>query len=49
MKAFDLLTTNKKAIAENKLDDEENENYRDYSYFTKILNNLKKKSKNYKK
>ena len=38
-KGFDLLTTNKKAIAENTLDDKEKENYRDYSYFTNILNN----------
>ena len=38
-KGFDLLTENKKAIAENTLDDKEKENYRDYSYFTNILNN----------
>ena len=41
-KAFDLLTTNKKAIAENTLDDKEKENYRDYSYFENILNNKDK-------
>ena len=37
-RAFELLTENKKAIAENKLDDKEKENYRDYSYFINILN-----------
>ena len=41
-KGFDLLTETKKNIAENKLDDKEKENYRDYSYFENILNNRDK-------
>ena len=47
-KAFELLTENKKAIAENKLDDKEKENYRDYSYFENILNNKDKFGNNIK-
>lgn len=41
-KGFDLLTENKKNIAENKLDDKEKENFRDYTYFENILNNKDK-------
>ena len=47
-KAFELLTENKKNIAENKLDDKEQENYRDYSYFENILNNKDKFGNNIK-
>lgn len=41
-KGFDLLTESKKKIAENKLDDKEKANYRDYTYFENILNNKDK-------